>query len=248
VVEKIVNTDLVIAIISVFILSAIHPASAALASKGLIRKRTVSFCAGIALAYLFIHLLPELSKLQSDLLDIKGRSRHFQWFEEHVYIIALAGLLFFQIVDNIGRNKESKKYTFSFRIETIFFALYSALISYLIIKTVEFNQPTILITIAFLAHFFGTDIDLTERYEKAFAKRGCYTLSIATIAGMVMAIVSPVSEIVYISIFSFLAGGILINTLRTELPEPQKVKSAFLLLGTIIYTILILLIYYITRR
>lgn len=243
------NNTLVTAIISVLILAAIHPTSVAVVSKEHIRKRTTSFCAGIALAYLFMHLLPELSRLQLELLDIRGENHQAYWFEEHVYIIALAGLLFFQIVDSIGRSKDSKRAeSFSFRAEMLFFSLYSALISYLIIKTVELNQPTILITIAFLAHFFGTDIDLTERYENAFAGRGCYILSLATIAGMVVAIFSPVSDTIYIAGFSFLAGGILINTLRTELPQPQRVKNVFLLLGTVVYTGLILLIYYISRN
>jgi hypothetical protein len=242
------SSDLLKAITSVLIIAAIHPSSATLATKGHVSIRTISFCAGIALAYLFLHLLPELSRLQLELQRISGEN-HQTWLEEHVYIIALAGLLFFQIADSIGRNKESKRAKIiSFRVEMFFFSLYSALISYLIIKTVELNQPTILVTIAFSFHFFGTDLDLTERYENAFTKRGCYILSIATIVGMLVALYSPVRDIFYIAGFSFLVGGILINTLRTELPQPQKVKNAFVIFGTVVYSALLLLIYYISRN
>jgi hypothetical protein len=241
------QTEMIRSIVSVLILAITHPVSALISPKH-VRRRTTSLCAGIALAYVFLHLLPELANLQSALLERLGESKTNRWFEEHVYVVALVGLLLFQIVDKISRNSNSQgAMLFSYRAELFFFALYSALIGYLVTMQAVLNRPVLLITVALSAHFFGTDIDLSERYNALFIKRGSFVLSIAVIAGMLIAVFLPVNGLVYSAGFSFLAGGILINTLRTEIPDPQNVKNLFLLLGAVLYSVMILFIYYTIR-
>lgn len=236
--------EIITSIGSVLILAAIHPVSALISHKH-IRKRTTSLCAGIAISYVFLHLLPELAKMQYEFLESGGENRPNPWFREHLYVLTLVGLLLFQIVDSIGRRNgiSVTRQMFSYRAEVTFFALYAALIGYLITGNVELNQPVLLIIIALAAHFFGTDLDLAERYGDVFVKRGSYILAVATIAGMVTAFIMQVNKTTFMVGFSFLSGGLLINTLRTELPEPERVKNLFLLMGSALYSVLILLIY-----
>lgn len=238
------QTEVIVSIISVSILAAIHPVSARISHRH-IRRWTISMCAGIALAYVFMHLLPELANMQFEIIESRGGKLPELWFREHLYVLALAGLLLFQIVDSMGRRKgiSVAQKTFSYRAEILFFALYAALIGYLIIENARLDQPLLLITFALAAHFFGTDLDLAERYNDRFVKHGSYILSLATISGMIVSMVMRVNDVVYMAGFSFLAGGLLINTLRTELPEPERVKNLFLLLGAVIYSVLILYIY-----
>lgn len=240
------RNEVISSIVAVIVLAVIHPVSAFISHRH-VRRRTISLCAGIALAYVFLHLLPELAGLQEELLA--GGGRPHPWFREHLYVVALVGLLLFQVVDSMGRGGvPAARRKFSYRAEMLFFALYAALIGYLITGNAELDRPILLITVALAAHFFGTDLDLAERYEMAFVTRGCYVLAAATIAGMVIALAMQVDETVLMAGFAFLVGGLLINTLRTELPEPERVKNLFLLIGAVVYAVLLLFIYSLTRQ
>jgi zinc transporter ZupT len=242
------RSEVVSSVVAVILLAAVHPLSA-LISRRHVRRRTISLCAGIALAYVFLHLLPELGRMQQELLEIRGENHPDAWFREHVYVVAFVGLLLFQVVDGIGRKGVSPRWrSFSYRAEIAFFALYAALIGSLITANAELDQPILLVTIALAAHFFGTDLDLAERYEDVFVKRGSFVLAAATVGGMILALVMEVREPVFRAGFSFIAGGLLINTLRTELPEPERVRNLFLLLGAALYAGLILFIYSVMRR
>ncbi|MBD3243100.1 MAG: hypothetical protein GF331_21090 [Chitinivibrionales bacterium] len=242
------RNEVIWSIAAVLLLAVIHPASAFVSHRH-VRRRTISLCAGIALAYAFLHLLPELAEMQNELLTGAGEQRRNPWFREHLYVLALTGLLLFQVVDSMGRRAVSAaRRRFSYRAEMSFFALYAALIGYLITGNAELNRPIVLITVALAAHLFGTDLDLAERYEEAFVTRGSYVLAAATIAGMVLAFVMQVNERLLMAGFAFLVGGLLINTLRTELPEPERVRNLFLLMGAVFYAVLLLVIYSVTRQ
>jgi hypothetical protein len=241
------NTHIVLSVAAVFVLAATYPLSA-FVSQGHIRRRITSFCAGIALSYVFLHLLPELGNMQTELLESLGEERANPWFREHLYIMAFIGLLVFQIVDTLGRKRTTNtQRAFGYRSETAFFALYTILIGYLIMENAEYDRPVILISVALAAHLFGTSLDLAERYGKAFVRRGSYLLAAATVAGMIFAIAGELGERWLMAGLSFLAGGLLINTLKTELPEPARVRNLYVLLGAVVYTTLMLSIYAVAR-
>lgn len=240
-------SPIITSIIAVFILAAIHPICA-LISKRHVRRRTTSLCAGIALAYLFLHLLPELSEFQQELIEGLQETRERLWFREHLWVTALVGLLVFQFVDTVAKSQiQSRSRVTAYRLEILIFATYSALIGYAITTNAELDRPILLVTVALAAHFFGTDLDLAERYEERFVRRGSYALAGATLFGMLTALVFELGERALMYGFAFLGGGILINTLRTELPEPENTRAGYLLVGTVLYAALMLGIYFVTR-
>lgn len=63
---------------------------------------------------------------------------------------------------------------------------------------------------------------------------GCYS-------GWLIGLVTPVSEIMINVLFSFLAGGVILNVLKEELPEDRQSRFPAFIAGTAIYTFLLLL-------
>lgn len=57
------------------------------------RSRWLSFAGGVAVSYVFLHLLPEIAKGQR-LMDERTRGV-LAFFEGHAYLLALAGLVGF---------------------------------------------------------------------------------------------------------------------------------------------------------
>lgn len=241
------DSSILQSVVAILILAAVHPLSAVVSHRH-VRQRLISSCAGVALAYVFLHLLPELGQMQQELLEHLGEDRPNVWFREHLYVLALIGLLGFQLVDTFSRRRESTETpTLADRGEIGFFSLYAALIGYLIMENAELDRPILLITVALGAHFFGTDLDLAERYRRLFVTRSCYVLAAATIVGMIVAMVSQVNDAGIMIGYAVLAGGLLINTLRTELPEPAKVRNLYVLFGAAGYSALMLFIYAASR-
>ncbi len=233
-------------LIAVLFLAGVHSIS----GRSFVKKagsRIISFCGGIALAYLFLHLLPALAELQYELLQDELANRSNSWFREHLYVLALIGLLIFYLVDGYGKLVKGKARKTAFLVETLFFALYSGIVAYTLAESAELNRPLLLMTVALAAHFFGVDLDLAENYNDLFRKWGLPLLAALTIAGWTLGMIVRFERFALAGGFSFLSGGILINTLRTELHAPQQENMAYLIAGTALYAILILLIFYVVR-
>jgi hypothetical protein len=57
------------------------------------RSIWLSFASGVSVAYVFVHILPELSKAQQTVTKAVGEALAF--LEHHVYLLALLGLAVF---------------------------------------------------------------------------------------------------------------------------------------------------------
>lgn len=101
------------------------------------RSRGFSFGSGVSVAYVFIHILPELSqaqvKLQSSLNMV------WSFLEHHVYIVALLGLTVFYGLERLAKtslaeSETTGKPTDFFFLHIAAFAIYNVLIGYLLVQ------------------------------------------------------------------------------------------------------------------
>jgi hypothetical protein len=198
--------------------------------------------AGIALSYAFLHLLPELAELQKMLLEGPLRQRPLLWLDIHVYLFALGGMLLFYILEGFRKSAIRRIHNASFWIEITVFSLYNFLIGYLTEDAVANTAGLVLIAIAFGAHFLGSDLDLAEQYPNHYPRFGGWLQALALVAGWAMGRGVGFSEVAVGAGFAFLAGGLIMNTIRTELPNPHIGRNGRLILGVVLYTILMLLI------
>jgi hypothetical protein len=103
-------------------------------------SRWLSFGSGVSVAYVFVHILPELSKAQLTLQSSLDMGLAF--LEHHVYLVALLGLAVFyglerfasksrQRSQKIGKGDVTSSGVFWIHIAS--FAVYNALIGYLLV-------------------------------------------------------------------------------------------------------------------
>lgn len=59
------------------------------------RSRWLSFGSGVSVAYVFVHILPDLSHFQVTLQDSMHQHQGLTFLEHHVYLLALLGLAIF---------------------------------------------------------------------------------------------------------------------------------------------------------
>ena len=217
------------------------------------RSRWLSGASGVSVAYVFVHLLPELSEKQEALKDslrVAFAGSESGLLENHVYVMALLGLTIFYGLERLVTESRRKKAHQPEEVEPgvywlhiISFALYNALIGYLLFHREEAGLASLfLYVLAMGLHFIVNDFGLSEDYPSAYRHSGRWIVAAAIVVGSVIGWGSEISEITISLLFSFLAGSIVLNVLKEELPQERKSKFSAFVLGAFVYTILLLLI------
>jgi predicted membrane protein len=212
------------------------------------RSRWLSFGSGVSVAYVFIHILPELSKAQITLQSSLNIGIAF--LEHHVYLVALLGLAVFYGLERFAsksrqRSQKTGKGDVTssgvFWIHIASFAVYNALIGYLLVHREESGIKSLFFfSFAMALHFVVNDNGLRENHKQIYDRIGRWLLVSAIIVGWVIGIGTQIHQAAIAVLFAFLAGGIMLNVLKEELPEERESCFWAFALGALGYTILLL--------
>lgn len=222
-----------IEIVAAFVLAAVHAVSPRMRFlDSLPRSRWLSAAGGISIAYVFVHLLPELSERQSEAFE--GEQRVVA-AETELFVVALIGLLAFYGLERlVSRHQDGKTEGRDaqragagvFWLHIASFALYNALIGYLLAHREEGGLGSLLTyTFAMAVHFVVNDRGLYQHHKDRYLHVGRWMVSAAALIGLGVGLLTEIGEIYLSLLFAFLAGGVVLNVLKEELPEERE--SAF---------------------
>lgn len=202
---------------------------------------------GVAVAYVFVHLLPELAESQR-LFNEAGRRLPFTTV--HVYVFALAGFLFFYGMDawaaaDEGADAGSAKGTGKrrgYHIRLVAYAAYAGFVSYLLFRGPGHELRSLLLyAFAMAMHFMGMNHELRESLGDAYVRGGKWVLAGAVLVGWVFGILSPVPRPFMAAALGFLAGAVVINSTVGELPDGSGGRLWRFCLGAVGYALVLLL-------
>jgi len=100
------------------------------------RSGWLSASSGISVAYVFIHILPDLSEAQQDL---QSSITLLDFFEHHVYVAALIGMVAFYGLERLAKESREKNVVDGdgdvtelgvFSLHMLSFTIYNLLIGY----------------------------------------------------------------------------------------------------------------------
>lgn len=212
------------------------------------RSRWLSFASGVSVAYVFMHLLPELQEGQQHFEDFEVLGLAF--LESHVYIMSLLGLTLFYGLeklaissrqDNQDEQAGDRTEPGVFWLHIASFAVYNALIGYLIVHREELGSWSLLIFgIAMAFHFVVNDFGLRDHHKHQYDKVGRWILASFVVLGWGIGQAVDIAEVTLAALFAFLGGGIILNVIKEELPEERRSRFAFFFIGAVIYTALLL--------
>jgi hypothetical protein len=193
--------------------------------------RFLSFGGGVAIAYVFIDLLPKLGK--SNILVQRVLLGVFPYFERHVFVMALLGFLLFFFVDRSSSEVlKEKKCTLSI----CSYALFNFLVGYAVVnKDNPEVQPLVLFTIAIALHYFTNDYSLCEVYGETYRKEGRWVLIASLFLGWFTGLTMHLSETAVALVSAFIGGGVIMNVTRHELPEENPNSVGAFLFAALIY-------------
>ena len=211
------------------------------------RSAWLSAAGGISVAYVFVHLLPELSRTQEQVEEGAGGALPF--LEDHVYVLALTGLAVFYGVERSSQasrarrrdaGQENRTDERAFRLSMGSFAVYNALIGYLLVHREDTSlQGLALYVLALGLHFVVNDHGLREHHKDAYHRVGRWILVLAILLGWALGALTEIPEAAVGLVIAFLAGGVVLNVLKEELPEERESRLWAFLAGAAGYTVLL---------
>jgi len=198
--------------------------------------RFLSFCGGVAIAYVFVDLLPKLGKYS--LVIQHAFSGIIPYAERHAYVAALAGFLLFFYVYKVHSHEHRKK---SYRLAILSYALFNFLVGYTIVDEHDPEvQPLALFTFAMALHYFTNDYTLCKKHGQAYELRGRWLLVASLFLGGITGTWFAMTETAVALLSAFIGGGMIMNIIGHELPEENPNNMASFMFATIFYTIVLL--------
>ena len=226
-----------IALISVIIFALVHLfAEKTRRLDRLTHGRFLSAGGGVAIAYVFVDLLPKLAK--SDLVVSQALQGVFPYFERHVYVCALLGFLLFFVV---GQSRSLFGRKESFWLSLASYAFFNFLVGYAVVdKDDPEVQPLVLFTFAMALHYFSNDFTLSQEHGKEYGKTGKWILIGSLFLGWLVGVWITLSATAVALISAFIAGGVIMNVTRHELPKENPHSLGSFLVFAALYTIILL--------
>lgn len=228
-----------VSLIAVMFVALVHALSGSLHRGAVERPRWISAASGLSLAYVFIHVLPELAEVQARWLD-ERRHRPLIWFESQIYVMALVGVL---LSLALGQQMSGARGRPRFALRIGGFALYNMLIGCLALR-LESVVSLVLAAVAFGAHVLVNDHALDVEYGGPYRRVGRWVLSAALLIGWLIGVFWWPPLMVGASLLSLLSGAIIFNVLRDELTPRRTSHVPAFIAGTIGYTVLLLALDY----
>lgn len=202
------------------------------------------------MAYVFMHVFPELEAAQG---RIGVKLRDVPFIEHHAYLFALIGLCVFYGLERVvrsaqqqhggqpGGSGETTTGPGVFWLHVLSFGVYNALIGYLLVHREEQDLRGLLFfSVAMGVHFLVTDFGLEQDHKDTYRRTGRWVLGGAVVVGWASGLIVSVDRMITDLLFAFLAGAVVLNVLKEELPRERQSRFSAFLAGAAIYAALLL--------
>ncbi|WP_435348724.1 hypothetical protein [Haloarchaeobius sp. HRN-SO-5] len=203
----------------------------------------LSAAGGASVAYVFVLLLPEVSEAALTVGQIRGDAL---LAEQEVYVVALVGFVAFygiEVFVTRRRDKSVEDAPLVYWSHLAVFTVYSAIIGYLLFHQEAqdaANQFFYVLAMAF--HFRVTDYGLYRHHGQAFDRTGRWILTTATLVGGVAGFTTEFGGLPLAMAYGFVAGAIVFNVVKEELPDVDESRFTAFGVGTLVYTVVLLLV------
>jgi hypothetical protein len=208
-----------------------------------IERRWHALSAGVAVAYVFVNVMPELEEHRSAvagsaigmLLDT----------EKRIYLWALAGFIAFAGLSRLrsaptgGPRRVAQLYSGAMA----GYALYALLIGYLLVRREDATMLSLgLYVFAIGLHLFMMDGELAEQFEGRYEPSGRVLLVCCVLLGWALGVAGAFPDAVTSRLFAFLAGGILITSVHAEVRAEEGTRFWWFVGGAAAYATVLMLI------
>ena len=220
------------------VLASAHLFGGHLRVRAIPRRAWLSAAGGVGVAYVFVHLLPEVAEGEAELSG---------WVEgpfPMVWLVALSGLVAFYGIEHLVRRPRPRAFLAempTFWSHIGIFSAYNILIGFLLPHWEEEEgiRGLVTYTIAMGLHFLVMDHALRRAHRRIYHRVGRWILAAALFGGWALGVVFHLPGPWEHALVAFLGGAIILNTLKEELPEEADGRFLPFLVGAAGYAALL---------
>lgn len=204
------------------------------------RSRWLSFAGGASVAYVFLHLLPEVAAAATAIdeqVEVFGAG-------DLAWVLALVGLALFYAVEVRNRSSESSETSSSsvFWFSMASYAVYNFLIGYLLHERGSDAADLAPFVVAMAFHFVVNDFALREDHKGSYHSIGRWLLVAAIAGGAAAGALVELSEAALGAVLAFIGGGVILNVMKEELPDEAESSFGSFAAGAALYGLLLLVL------
>ncbi len=206
-------------------------------------RTLLSFSSGVAMAYVFAHVMPELEGARQTF--IKFTSMPVINEGRAIYFFALVGFLTFYSLDHLSavarKAAAEGRPAPNLSVKVLSFAGYVFLIAYLLVDNLEESPTDIaLYALAMGVHFLTFDHTFREEPGDGYARRGHYYLAAAAVLGWGMGWLIALPRDILALMLGFLSGGVIMNSATDELPKEKTGEILPFIAGAVSYALILI--------
>jgi hypothetical protein len=216
---------------------------------GVERRSVISFSAGMAAAYVFVHVMPEMHGARQAFAESASIELRYEGMA--IYFVALVGFLVFYGLNHLRSrlraaaesegDSEGEGGAEDFWLDVGGFAAYVALVGYLLVRSLEETPvSTSLYAVAFGFHFLGVDHSLREEHGEAYEKVGRYLLAAMALIGWGVGLGLALPPYIVALLVAFVSGAIIMNSAIMELPAEKDGRFVPFMVGGLLYGLILL--------
>jgi zinc transporter ZupT len=210
----------------------------------LVRDRAwlLSFSAGVSIAYVFVHMMPEIATARE--LYAKSAKVPIPYRGLVIYFVCMIGFMIYYGLERLRNHVQDRRSddnaTVDYRIHVGGFSIYVWMVSYLLVNRLQNTDTSItLYTVAMTAHFLTIDHSLREQNRILYERRGRWLLGGMCALGWVTGFFLPLPPYFLALMVAFVSGAIIMNSAIMELPHRQEERFAGFLAGGVLYALLL---------
>lgn len=205
-------------------------------------RSIVSFGGGMAAAYVFMHVMPELHGVRVALTESVSTALPYEG--KAVYFFALAGFLVFYGLDHLHaqlrESDEASEVGRAFKFHVGGFAAYVWLIAFLLVRSIEKAETsTALYAVAIAFHLLALSHDMSKEYGAAYQRIGRFVLAAMAILGWGSGLLFALPDAVLTLLLAFISGAVIMNSMIMELPSEKDGRFWPFMVGGLLYALIL---------
>jgi hypothetical protein len=216
-----------------------------------VRARWLSFAGGTSVAFVFLHLMPELQRGQREVEE--GLAGALEWVDHHVYLAALVGVVIYYGAEHValqrtgrgeGETSDRGGGEAFFWVHLVLFLVFNLLIGLLLARETERLEVSgfVVLWIALVLHLFSNDFALRDHHRRDYHRVGRWVLAGAVVVGGVAGVLLELGDAAFALPLAFVAGGIVLNALKEELPAERESHFGAFTVGAVVYAAMMVVV------
>lgn len=206
-------------------------------------RTLISLGAGMSVAYVFLHLMPELHEARSTFVDSVSMTLRYEGMS--IYFFSLLGFLAYYGLTHISaRFKDSAQTNeacLAFKLQIGGYAAYIWLMSYLLVHNLTPGHGfTTMYAVAMTFHFLALDYNLRHEYATWYLKSGRFVLASAVFLGWAIGQLYAIPHYILALLVAFISGAIIMTSTVMELSSGEDSQYLPFASGAIIYGLILI--------